>query len=205
MKPSLTLPLVGAVAALSSGTAEAVDFEFRNFEGLWESVSRETRSPAANSDLTTFKCYATGNFLKAVCETTTVLTGDALCATVNGPDGDNNGRVNALLTNKFSLDQFDAETGIAKDLQADLQCCGIDGCQLYPWGVYQTLLYPGVPTAPGSVGPKVIATIEQQPGKSNRHVRSLKVTIRPEGVDPETSVPDVDILFKVAGGFKSLD
>jgi hypothetical protein len=55
------------------------------------------------------------------------------------------------------------------------------------------------------VGPKVIATIEQQPGKSNRHVRSLKVTIRPEGVDPETSVPDVDILFKVAGGFKSLD
>ena len=204
MKTSLTLPLVGAVAAMSSGTVPAVDFEFRNFEGLWESVSREARSPAANSDPSTFECYATGNFLKAVCETTTVLTGDALCAIVNGgPSG--NGRVNALLTNKFSLDQFDAETGIAKDLPADLQCCGIDGCELYPWDVYQTLMYPGVPTTPGSVGPKVIATIEQQPGKSNRHVRSLKVTIRPEGVDPETSVPDVDILFKVAGGFKSLD
>jgi len=120
--------------------------------------------------------------------------------------GLDNGRVNALLTNKFSLDQFDAATGNAKDLQADLQCCGISGCELYPWGDYQGLGYPGVPAVgAGSVGPKVIATIEQQPGKSNRHVRSLKVTIRPEGVDPETSVPDVDILFKVAGGFKSLD
>lgn len=212
MKPSLILPLVGAIVALSSGTAEAVDFEFRNFEGLWESVSRESRSPATNSDPSTFKCYATGDFLKAVCETTTVLTGDALCARVNGPVGDgvntglNNTKVNALLTNKFSLDQFDAETGIAKDLLADLQCCGSDGCELYPWAVYQTLGYPGVPTpGSGSVGPRVIATIEQQPGKSNRHVRSLKVTIRPEGVDVKTAVPDVDNLYKVAGGFKSLD
>lgn len=206
MKISSNLSLFGAVAALSAGSAEAVDFEFRNFEGLWESVSVERRAPPANSDPTTFKCYATGNFLKAVCETTTVLTGDALCSDVFGPGGPfPNGRVNAVLTNKFSLDQFDAETGIAKDLEADLECCGSNGCQVYPWEIFQQQGYPGVPTTPGAVGPKVIATIEQIPGKSNRHVKSIKATVLPQGVDADAYEPDVDFLYKVAGGFKSLD
>ena len=205
MKSSLTLPIVCAVAALSAGSAEAVDFEFRNFEGLWESVSKEARAPPANSDPTTFKCYATGNFLKAVCETTTVLTGDALCSAVFGPGGFDNGRVNAVLTNKFSLDQFDAETGVAEDLEADLQCCGSDGCQVYPWDAFQAQGYPGVPVTPGDVGPRVIATIEQIPGKSNRHVKSIKATVRPQGVDADVYEADVDFLYKVGGGFKSLD
>ena len=219
MKTSLNLSLVGAVAALSSGRVEAVDFEFRNFEGLWESVSREARFPPVNrvtSDPTSFKCYATGNFLKAVCETTTVLTGDETCFNVFGPR-----QPNALLTNKFSLDQFDAETGIAKDLEADLQCCGTDNvgvnrCSVYPWSFIQYLAgqdpdaYPGVPplanpAEPATIGPEVIATIEQQPGKSNRHIKSIKATIRPKGVDVDTYEPDVDFLYKVGGGFKSLD
>ena len=220
MKISTSTVLATIAALASAQGAAAVDFDFRSFEGLWESKSCCGVGPET-TDPTTIKCYSTGNFLKAMCETSTVLLNDQLCVGVYGQQIGPGVFNNAVLSNKFSLDQFDADTGIAKDIKTEIQCCGPNGnggtgCLPYPWlGLQLTALqnpddYPGVPPPDFSsgnpvatIGPDLKLTIQQLPGKSNRHVKSVQVTSTPEG--DNVTYKTRDFLYNVGGGFKSLD
>ena len=76
--------------------------------------------------MTTFSCKATGDFRKAMCEFTAVIDDlndddySDLCA--DDPDFYNT----AKISGKFILDQFDADKGVTKVMQANFQCCDYD-------------------------------------------------------------------------------
>lgn len=179
MKISATAALL-ALAATAQG-ANAVDFDFREFEGLWEGTDPVARSAddlrVGKKILATIQCGATGDFRKASCDVIFVLEEAPLC-----------GGGNAVVETMFILDQFDADTGMTDVLTLDAKCCTPGaGCVARP---------------DTGLGPHGLFTL--LPGKSNNHVRAIAAKI---GAGPSSDPFDqneVDVqLRRTAGGFKS--
>ena len=107
---SATAAALLALAATTPG-ASAVDFDFRDFEGLWEGQWEGL------TVLATIKCGATGDFRKASCDIIGVVEEAPLC-----------GQRDAVVEKMFILDQFDADTGMTDVLTLNMKCCTPDGC-----------------------------------------------------------------------------
>ena len=197
MKLSTTAALF-ALAATKG--ANAIDFDFRDFEGLWESPSqvyvKDTllgNPPNTVTDLealATVQCKATGDFRKAMCELTAVINESILCPT--GPDTDN---INAVGDGKFILDQFDADTGKTKVLMLNVNCCDTNttiGCN---------------PMQNIGLGAGMInAQLTMLPGKSNNHVRAIEAKFGTGSSSKPFDALEIDVQYrKIAGGFKSYD
>lgn len=110
MKLSTTAALFALAAAQG---ANAVDFDFRDFEGLWEGPG----SADTDGTLATVTCGATGDFRKAMCEL------EAITENFSGCGGDT-----AVFEGKWILDQFDAEAGTMDEIMLSLKCCSTTGC-----------------------------------------------------------------------------
>ena len=196
-------------------------------QGWWESPDAITSVTTGGTDTygTTaanlnalFSCKATGDFRKAICETTSVIPDEEVCTVANQASG--SGHVTAVQKCKFMLDQLDADTGEVDELMCDVQCCGSTGCSDYPWavltGAYNLIAvaegYPPLlgPEAATAFGPQVNTKLSLLPGKSNNHVRAIQVTQAPmysdfaQGVFPSELQPFAYTfqLRRVAGGFK---
>lgn len=170
-----------------------------------------------------FSCKATGDFRKAICESTSVIPDEEVCTVANDVNAglvSRSGHVTGVQKFKFMLDQLDADTGEVDELMCDVQCCGSTGCSDYPWAVltnaynliavaegYPPLLGPEAATA---FGPQVNTKLALLPGKSNNHVRAIQVTQAPmysdfaRGIFPSGLQPFAYTfqLRRVAGGFK---
>lgn len=192
----LSTNAVALALAVAAQHAAAMDFDFRNFEGLWESVigsiSRE------NTDLGVFKCGATGDFLKAVCDVTFAAGDDVFCA----QEYTCGCYPTSVLTGKFSLDQFDAETGETGALYFDLQCCGAGGCKAYPYALAAEANGLPQPLASQVKGPTEIK-LRQVPGKNANNIRGVEVVYPAPAGSGISSV--TDLYMKTAGGFKPSD
>ena len=93
-----------------------------------------------------------------------------------GEPGVNLTSTGATLSGDIGDYQFDADTGVAKFNILTVFCDGV----------------PMVPLGPTP------ATLAMMPGASNKHVKSLKLTLKnPQGTQ------DVSTYYKLAGGFKS--
>ena len=78
--------------------------------------------------------------------------------------------------------QFDADTGVANFNLLSVFCDGVE----------KTEVLPGIPLGPTP------AKLAMMPGASNKHVKSLQLTLlNPAGTQ------DVSTYYKLAGGFKS--
>ena len=205
-----------------------------------------------------FKCEATGDFRKAMCEYTWVVQSDEACNTaynpnapqvgpfpppvgVSAPTGINaaiaarggpadfydtfpqNNRQTAIVKCQFMLDQLDADTGKVDELMCDIECCGFDGCSDYPW-FFVSLLFnqaadqdPNINAIPpteleSTFGPQLLVNLSMEAGKSNNHVKAIKVKQRPMVTEngrnfiPSSLNPfnAIHYLRKTAGGFKEL-
>lgn len=199
----MKLPTTAAILSLAmTQGARAIDFDFRDFEGLWESNEVEIvrvdldavlppgvvpppfppPTPGRHAGikcLGSIQCQATGDFRKAMCDF--ALTEPVpIC-----PRG--------VFSVQFILDQFDAGTGKTKILKGNGQCC--DGSAT---NCFDLPLIPNF-------------QLSLLAGKSNKHVRAMSVTF---GV-PDMANPDDDKPFeqaeanfqmrKTGGGFKSYD
>ena len=191
-------------AILSLAVAQgvyAVDFDFRDFEGLWESNEVEVvrfdldftdlppdivplAQPLTQGQLVgvqslgSIQCQATGDFRKAMCDFT-FRQPLPICP-------------NAVIGAKFILDQFDASTGKTKVLKARGRCCDAATSNCFD-----------LPT------PNIQLTLLA--GKSNKHVRAMSVTFgAPDLANPDDDKPfeQAEANFqmrKTGGGFKSYD
>ena len=222
MKLSATTTAVLALAAASAQHVSATDFDFRDFEGLWETTPNCKKGidtgntsdyglPPANL-LTTFVCEATGDFRKAVCEMTSVTPAHQGC--ISGlwivPDG----YYTAVQKCKFMLDQFDAETGKVGPLMCDLQCCSSGGCSDYPWlNVARTYNFlANAELSDNALGPQMNVEITMLAGKNKNSVRAIQVVQQPmisdEGQAKLSGARPFAFEFqirKTAGGFKSVE
>ena len=184
MKLSSTAALFALAAAQG---ANAVDFDFRELEGLWESPS-QVIGGSTNTGLTTLatvQCEATGDFRKAMCEITGVINDSSLCLAAPGN--------NAVADGKFILDQFDADTGMTKVLMINVNCCSPNptiGCSAMPSaGIGEGMLN---------------LQLTMLPGKSNNHVRAIEAKLGTGPSDDPFGTLEVDVQFRrTAGGFKS--
>lgn len=110
MKLSTTAAAVLALAAAQG--ANAIDFDFRDFEGLWESAG----GPQSDGVLATVTCGATGDFRKAMCELEAVMSQELrLCP--SSPS--------AVVEGKWIMDQFDADTGMTDEIMVSMKCCNV--------------------------------------------------------------------------------
>ena len=198
MKLSTTAALFALAAAQG---ANAIDFDFRDFEGLWESpeqvvISGGTERRLGKTTLATVQCGATGDFRKAKCDVNAVIEDSPLCRS------NSLGFVNAVADKMFILDQFDADSGETKVLMINVNCCNPatanaadpnNGCEPLAdiWGHGEGMLN---------------AQFTMLPGKSNNHVRAIFAKL---GAGPSSDPFDdleVDVTFRrTAGGFKSYD
>ena len=226
----MKLSATAAVLALAASAqrVSATDFDFRDFEGLWETPDVQTNinsgalggyGLSSFSVLTTFVCEATGDFRKAMCEMTSITNEG--CVLGQQPIDDPNpfplvppGYDTAVQKCKFMLDQFDAETGKVGPLMCDLQCCGSDGCSDFPWTaaaiVYNDLAGETLPL--DALGPQMNVELTMLAGKNKNSVRAIEVVQKPMISDEgQTIVPELTqfaYVFqsrKTAGGFKSVD
>lgn len=158
----------------------AIDFDFRDFEGLWQATNAEvvtfnidpTQIPlppgiaappfrptpgqtVAVTSLGSVQCRATGDFRKAMCELTLIPEQIPIC-----PRG--------IFNLKFSLDQFDADTGKTGILRGSGRCCD-------PATADKSLPNSGCFDFP--FNPNFQMTM--LPGKSNKHARAIDVTFAP--------------------------
>jgi len=185
---STTMKLsTAAYAVLAFGaaqSAQAVDFDFRNFEGWWEATYPLASDGTTMNTL--FTCGATGDWKKAVCEFTISVPSDANCRF---------GRP-SVVSFEFMMSQFSADAGtVPADLENDaplmttVSCCDRDGtgCDIAPLSGYEN---PNI-------------TFEQLPGKSNKHVRAIRLTYAGDMGDENGRGYVVD-LHRTGGGFKSL-
>uniref|UniRef100_A0A6U0J4R0 Plastid lipid-associated protein/fibrillin conserved domain-containing protein n=1 Tax=Minutocellus polymorphus TaxID=265543 RepID=A0A6U0J4R0_9STRA len=191
----MKLSTTAAVLALAAAQGvNAVDFDFREFEGLWENPNAVIDS--VNSGLTALasvQCEATGDFRKAMCEVTAVINDSALCL-----DADNVNAVNAVAEGKFIMDQFDEESGETKVLMINVKCCdpGADaaaannGC---------------VPMPDRGIGAGMLnAQLTMLAGKSNNNVRAIDAKLGTGPSNDPFDTLEIDIQFRrTAGGFKS--
>ena len=196
----LSTNAVALALAIAAQHATAMDFDFRNFEGLWESVVGPISTK--NTVLGVFTCKATGDFLKAVCDVTFAAGDDVFCEQRYRPT--NGLYPTSVLTGKFSLDQFDAETGETGALYFDLQCCGAGGCKAYPYDL--AAIANGLPSdSPllSQLGPQTEIKLRQVPGKNANNIRGVEVIYpAPAGLGISSVT---DLYMKTAGGFKSSD
>ena len=195
MKLSTTAALFALAAAKG---ATAVDFDFRDFEGLWESPSLVYVKGLGNApntvtgaeSLGTVQCKATGDFRKAMCEFTAVFTEGDFCAAALGAQGPN-----AVADGKLILDQFDADTGKTKVLMLNVNCCNTNstiGCAPMP----------NLGLGPGMVN----AQFTMLPGKSNNHVRAIEAKFGTGTSSKPFDSLEAKVQYrKIAGGFKSYD
>ena len=95
MKLSTAAYTVLAFGAAQS--AQAADFDFRNFEGWWEAPY--PLATGAQTMNTLFKCEATGDWKKVVCEFTISIPSDVYCP----------GGRPSIVDFEFMLSQFSAE------------------------------------------------------------------------------------------------
>ena len=183
-----TMKIISATAALlalaaTTPGANAVDFDFREFEGLWEGTDPVITSPVdarlGQTVLATVKCGATGDFRKASCDVIAVVEAAPLC-----------GQRNAVAEKMFILDQFDPDTGMTDVLTLDVKCCTPTGCDEMP----DTGLGPGA----------LHGQFTMLPGKSNNHVRAITAKIGAGPSSDPFDLLEVDVqLRRTAGGFKS--
>ena len=213
-----------------------------------------------------FKCEATGDFRKAICEYTWVVQSDEACNVAYNPSyelkvpdeliaslppplnettpnpvpdpGRNippifglnpspfpaNNHNAGIVKCKFMLDQLDADTGKVDELMCDTQCCGSDGCSDFPW-FFAGLRWstnPKIATDPSLLpippqdlsdifGPQLLVNLSMEAGKSNNHVKAIKVKQFPMVTETGRNyIPDGNpfnnfhYLRKIAGGFKEL-
>ena len=218
----MKLSATAAVLALAASAqrVSATDFDFRDFEGLWETPDVQTNinsgalggyGLSSFSVLTTFVCEATGDFRKAMCEMTSITNeGCVFGQPILVPTGYDT----AVQKCKFMLDQFDAETGKVGPLMCDLECCGSYGCSDFPWAVaaivYNDLANATLPE--GALGPQMNVELTMLAGKNKNSVRAIEVVQKPMISDEgQTIVPELTqfaYVFqsrKTAGGFKSVD
>ena len=171
-----------------------------------------------------FKCKATGDFRKAMCEYTWVVQSDQPCflAAAGALPNRNPNHNTGIVKCQFMLDQFDADTGKVDELMCDVECCGFDGCSPYPWPLVtaqwnqvQPLVEPSLQQVPQNViafGPQLLVNLSMEAGKSNNHVKAIKVKQRPMVTEAgQEYIPDRvepfspdHYLRRTAGGFKEL-
>jgi hypothetical protein len=190
MKLSSTI----AIAAASLlGATEAVDFDFFDLEGWWEggflSVAADPRDPGSDVGLNMLlKCEEGDGFNGNNCEM--VIrgpTGFSLCSLVTDPPipkipaGEG-----TVFSGNIGDYQFNADTGVAKFSILSAIC---EGTEITSFTVPPGITVPLEPTP---------VTLEMVPGASNKHVKSLKLTL----VNPNGDA-DVSNFYKLAGGFKS--
>ena len=189
-------PIPALLAFALVPSVAAIDYDFRRFEGWWEGLTASL-SPVENTENLVLKCGATDNFLKATCDATFVTNNDLFCL---GQDAD---YPSSVITGKFSLDQFNADTGATSGVYFDAQCCGADGCVAYPFDAFAAAF--GIPNI--NLGPRVMTTFKQLPGKNANNIRAIEVAFTPEAdSDPPSGLfPITDQYRNTAGGFKSLD
>lgn len=185
MKISATATLL-ALAATTPG-ANAVDFDFRDFEGLWEGIGPVVKKAGvkgyapSKTVLATIQCGATGDFRKASCDIIAVIEAAPFCLGSN-----------AVIEKMFILDQFDADTGMTDMLALDVKCCTPAGCAAMP----DTKLGPGEG--------KLHGQFTMLPGKSNKHVRAITAKIGAGPSSDPFDLLEVEVqLRRTAGGFKS--
>ena len=180
--------------------ALAIEFDIRDFEGLWESneidIVRFDTPPIPGfvppvpgqlvgvKSLGSIQCEATGDFRKVMCDFTLVQPGPTC------PQG-------GAFRVKFILDQFDADTGKTKVLKGNGQCCDP-----------ATAACVDLPAVPGASPNFQLSLL---PGKSNKHVRALSVTFgvpdlaSPDDDEPFETIESTFQMRKTGGGFKSYD
>jgi hypothetical protein len=224
-----TTTAVGLLALSCAQRASAIDFDFRNFEGLWEGVdvlqpipSGPTTSFSAvdSTGLAVFTCEATGDFRKAVCKTTSVIESESFCFVKSeggtGITGDGSGHISAVSKCEFMLDQFDADTGKTDVLMCSIQCCGAEEvndstCTDYPWTLVASAWNDetGATLPNDALGPQLLVEYTMLPGKNNNNVRAIDIVQQPMYSD---AVPSGENPFKLgyqirktAGGFKSYE
>ena len=181
----MKLSTTAAVLALAAAQgANAIDFDFRNFEGLWESpFGTIGANTIAKETLATAVCEATGDFRKAMCEMTAVIN--------DFPGGCNATYPNLVIEGKWILDQFDADTGETKVLMLNTKCCGVYGC----------LALPDLGIGAGMAN----AQFTMLPGKNNNYVRAIDAKIG-GGTDEPFDETEINLqLRRTAGGFKAYD
>ena len=193
----MKLSTTAAVLALAAAQgANAIDFDFRNFEGLWESnhaTITGTRFSGATitrkmGTLATVQCEATGDFRKAMCNMTAVANEFGKCVNSDAT------YPNLVIEGKWILDQFDADTGETKVLMLNTKCCSVDGCQVGDDG-------PDLGTGSGMVN----AQFTMLAGKNNNYVRAIDAKIG-GGTDTPFKDTEIDLqLRRTAGGFKAYD
>ena len=197
---TMKLSTTAAVLALAAAQgANAIDFDFRNFEGLWESdygtLAVDGGAPRTTGlgTLATVTCEATGDFRKAMCEMTAVVNdfvsdaGLPLC---------NAASPNLDIEGKWILDQFDADTGETKVLMLNTKCCNPAAAA-------------GAECAAGpdlGIGASMInAQFTMLPGKNNNYVRAIDGKVG-GGTDEPFDAYEIDLqLRRTAGGFKAYD
>jgi len=187
----MKLSTTAAVLALAAAQgANAIDFDFRNFEGLWESpFGTIGANTIAKETLATAVCEATGDFRKAMCEMTAVIN--------DFPGGCNATYPNLVIEGKWILDQFDADTGETKVLMLNTKCCNpaasaaatgcVDGPDL------------------GMGASMINAQFTMLPGKNNNYVRAIDAKVGGGNDDPFDGTEINLQLRRTAGGFKSYD
>ena len=184
----MKLSTTAAVLALAAAQgANAIDFDFRNFEGLWESNSGTFAvaggAPATSplGTLATVTCEATGDFRKAMCEMTAVVNESPACV----------GYPNLVIEGKWILDQFDADTGATKVLMFNTKCCNSEA------GADVGKCEDGPDLG---IGPSMInAQLTMLAGKSNNYVRAIDVKVGGDDLNVNLQ------LRRTAGGFKAYD
>lgn len=191
MKLSTTAALFALAAAQG---ANAIDFDFRDFEGLWESADLNVVKAASSTDqgqtglstLSTFSCKATGDFRKAMCEFDIVIPdSESYKDNFICEDVIDSVKATPVLEGKLILDQLDADTGVTKTLLVPAKCCSDDST-----------------CSPADKNLNVVLTM--LPGKSNNHVRAIEAKVGlGSSSKPFGNVETTFQLRRKAGGFKS--
>jgi len=180
MKVSST---IAAAAAFLLGSANAVDFDFFDFEGWYQGGYL---SVAAGADPTD---DALGLYMLLKCEEGDGFNGNNCNMVLRGPSGfslctdptANSTSTGATFSGDIGDYQFDADTGVANFNLLSVFCDGVEVTELF-----------GQPLGPTP------AKLAMNPGASNKHVKSLQLTLLgPAGTQ------DVSTYYKLAGGFKS--
>ena len=223
LSSSANAAVLALVAAYASKGADAANFDFREFEGLWEGLdvltavgtgetaTYGTGTAPANIH-TSFDCKATGDFRKAMCEATSSIQGGSCQLRGNtGP----NPRNTLVQKCKFILDQFDGDTGKVDPLMCEVQCCGYDGCDEFPFeliaAAYGSITGAAVP--PNAFGPQVNVELTMLAGKNKNSVRAIEVVQQPMISDEAQALAPSGFqpfkyefqIRKTGGGFKSYD
>ena len=187
----MKLSTTAAVLALAAAQgANAIDFDFRNFEGLWESTSGTIGADTISKEtLATVVCEATGDFRKAMCEMTAVVNDPPIALCSAG--------LNLVIEGKWILDQFDADTGETKVLMLNTKCCN-------PAASAAATGCVGGPDL-GMGASMINAQFTMLPGKNNNYVRAIDAKIGGGTDDPFDEIEINLQLRRTAGGFKSYD